>query len=103
MTAPDGKVLFTSDFRTNSDGWRLLGDGAEWNVQDGALRQTAEQEFIRALAGDKSWTDYTLELKARKLAGHEGFLILFHINDDEDRVLVEHRRLGKHPERRQSG
>lgn len=50
------------------------------------MQQTAQKEFIRALAGDMAWTDYTLELKARKLAGHEGFLILFHIGDDEDRV-----------------
>ena len=85
VTAPDSKVLFTSDFSKNSDGWKMLGDG-EWKVADGVLRQTAEKEFIRAIAGDKSWTDYTLELKARKLAGSEGFLVLFHINDDEDRV-----------------
>jgi len=86
VTAPDGNVLFTSDFSTNSDGWKLLGDGAEWKVQDGALRQTAEKEFIRAIAGDRSWIDYTLELKARKLDGREGFLVLFHINNDQDRV-----------------
>ncbi len=86
VTAPDGKVLFTSDFSQNSAGWKLLGDGADWSVQDGALRQTGEREFIRALAGDKSWTDYTLTLKARKISGREGFLILFHINDDDDRV-----------------
>jgi len=86
VTAPNGKVLFTSDFSQNADGWKLLGDGAHWRVADGALRQTAERPFIRALAGDKSWTDYTLELKARKLSGREGFLILFHIMDDEDRV-----------------
>jgi alpha-L-arabinofuranosidase len=86
VTAPDGTVLFTSDFSKNSDGWKLLGDGAQWSVQDGALRQGAEREFIRALAGDKSWTDYTLTLKARKLGGREGFLILFHIVGDEDRT-----------------
>lgn len=86
VTAPDGKVLFTSDFSKDSDGWKTLGDGAQWSVQDGVLRQTAEREFIRALAGDKSWTDYTLTLKARKLSGREGFIILFHINDDEDRI-----------------
>jgi len=84
VTAPDGKVLFTSDFSRNNDGWKLLGDG-QWKVQDGALRQTAEKEFVRALAGDKSWTDYTLELKARKISGQEGFMVLFHINEDEDR------------------
>jgi alpha-L-arabinofuranosidase len=86
VTAPDGKTLFTSDFSTNSDGWKLLGDGAQWSVQDGALRQSAEKEFIRAIAGDKSWTDYTLTLKARKISGREGFLILFHITGDEDRT-----------------
>lgn len=85
VTAPDGKVLFQSDFSKNSDGWKLLGDGAQWSVTNGVLRQTAEREFIRALAGDKSWTDYTLTLKARKLSGREGFLVLFHITDDEDR------------------
>lgn len=86
VTAPDGKILFASDFTKNSAGWKLLGEGAGWSVQDGGLRQTAEREFIRALAGDKSWTDYTLELKARKISGREGFLILFHVGDDEDRV-----------------
>jgi alpha-L-arabinofuranosidase len=50
------------------------------------LRQTAEKECIRALAGDKKWTDYTLTLKARKISGAEGFLILFRINGDEDRI-----------------
>jgi alpha-L-arabinofuranosidase len=85
VTGTDGRVLFASDFRTNAQGWKLLGDGANWSVSDGVLRQTAEREFIRAIAGDKSWGDYTIELKARKLGGQEGFLVLFHINDDEDR------------------
>jgi alpha-L-arabinofuranosidase len=85
VTSPDGKILLSSDFSANSDGWKKLGEG-NWSVQDGALRQTAEREFVRALAGDRSWTDYTLELKARKISGHEGFLILFHIADDEDRT-----------------
>jgi len=86
VTDPDGNVLFASDFSTNSDSWQLLGDGAQWSVQDHALRQTAEREFIRALIGDKSWTDYTLTLKARKISGREGFLVLFHIMGDEDRT-----------------
>jgi alpha-L-arabinofuranosidase len=86
VTAADGKVLFTSDFTSGTKGWKLLGDGAEWKAQDGALRQTAEKEFIRALAGDKSWTDYTLTLKARKISGAEGFLILFRIAGNEDRT-----------------
>jgi alpha-L-arabinofuranosidase len=85
VTAPDGKVLLASDFSNNSEGWKKLG-GGRWSVQDGALRQTGEREFVRALAGDRTWRDYTIELKARKISGREGFLILFHIGDDEDRV-----------------
>ena len=85
VTALDGKVLFTSDFSKDSAGWKTLGDGAKWSVQDGALRQTTEREFIRAIVGDKSWVDYTLTLKARKISGQEGFLVLFHIGEDEDR------------------
>ena len=86
VTAPDGKILFTSDFSSGTKGWKLLGDGAAWSATGGALRQTAEKEFIRALAGDKSWTDYTLTLKARKISGAEGFLILFRIGGNEDRT-----------------
>jgi alpha-L-arabinofuranosidase len=86
VTAPDGKVLFESDFTAGTKGWKLLGDGAEWKAQDGVLRQGAEKEFIRALAGKREWTDYTLTLKARKIAGAEGFLILFRINGTGDRT-----------------
>jgi len=86
VTTPDGKVLLASDFTKNADGWKLLGDGADWQVRDGALRQGAEKEFIRALAGDKSWTDYTITLKARKISGAEGFLIMFHIAKDDGRL-----------------
>ncbi len=84
VTDPDGKVLFAADFSPGTQGWKMLGDG-DWKVAEGALRQTAEKQFVRALAGDPHWTDYTLTLKARKLSGREGFLILFHIEGDEDR------------------
>ena len=86
VTGPDGQVLLASDFDHGTNGWTVLGNGANWGVQDGALRQTAEREFTRALAGKLDWTDYTLTLKARKISGSEGFLILFHIADGDDRT-----------------
>jgi alpha-L-arabinofuranosidase len=86
VIAPDGTVLFASDFSNDTKGWKLLGNGADWKVQDGALRQGAEKEFIRALAGQRDWTDYTLTLKARKISGAEGFMVLFRIGGDEDRT-----------------
>ena len=84
VTDPQGGVLFESDFSQGTDGWKLL-DG-NWSVQGGALRQSEEDTFIRALAGDPSWSEYTLSLKARKLSGSEGFLILFNIAGDYDRT-----------------
>ncbi len=86
VTGAQGEVLLQSDFGSGTAGWKLLGAGADWQAQDGALRQTAQKEFIRALAGKPEWTDYTLTLKARKLSGAEGFLILFRIRGDEDRT-----------------
>lgn len=61
------------------DGWDRFG--GEWSVADGVLRQTSEAENVRAFAGDEDWTDYTLELKARKLEGREGFLVSFASRD----------------------
>ncbi len=84
VTDPSGKILLKDDFATGVTNWKQLG--GKWTAEDGALKQTVEGEFIRALAGDRTWTDYTLELKARKLAGREGFLILFHIQGDDDRT-----------------
>lgn len=72
-------VLFQSDSAKGRRGWRT--DGGKWGVADGALRQTSEQGCCLALAGDPSWTDYTLTLKARKISGREGFLILVHRGD----------------------
>ena len=85
VTAPDGKLLFADDFAHGTERWKFLGEG-QWNVTDGALRQTAEHEFVRALAGDRNWTNYSLTLQARKISGAEGFLILFRIRGDEDRT-----------------
>jgi alpha-L-arabinofuranosidase len=76
VTAPDGKVLFESDFSKELGPWTTAG--GQWAPAEGALRQDADQENARALAGDPIWTDYDLTLRARKLSGEEGFLVLFH-------------------------
>ena len=57
----------------------------QWSAEDGVLKQTGNDEGAIALAGDPSWTDYTLSLKARKTGGREGFLILFRSADEKDR------------------
>jgi alpha-L-arabinofuranosidase len=76
-----GEMLFACDFADGTRGWRLLG-GGKWAAEGGVLRQTSEKENIRAVAGDRGWADYTYSLKARKLGGAEGFLILFGVQKD---------------------
>jgi alpha-L-arabinofuranosidase len=74
------KTLFSCDFADGIKGWRLLR--GDWKAQDGVLRQTSSADNVRAIAGDQSWTDYTYTLKARKLGGAEGFLILLNVRDE---------------------
>ncbi len=79
----DGRILFASDFSNGMGDWRT--SRGEWKVIDGALRQTSNQTDARALIGDPSWSDYTITLKARKLGGDEGFLILFGVPDSRSK------------------
>ncbi len=78
----DDKVLLAHDFANGRQGWNT--QGGNWQVKDGAFRQTADGNDRRAVAGDTSWTDYTYTLKARKISGDEGFLIMFQVQDRDN-------------------
>jgi len=88
--AQGDKVLYQSDFSKGIDGWRF-GHGT-WEAKGGSLVQTSLRDSLptaidcRAVVGDPSWTDYTLSLKARKIDGVEGFLILFDVQDSANYV-----------------
>lgn len=69
------RTLLASDFSKGLNGWKT--QRGQWQVVDGALRQSNGDPDARAWIGDPSWSDYTLTLKARKLGGNEGFLIIF--------------------------
>lgn len=79
-----GKTLLACDFADGTKGWRLLS--GEWKADGGVLRQNSLADNVRAVAGDKSWSDYTYSLKARKLGGAEGFLILFRVRNDHEKA-----------------
>ena len=78
----EGKTLFESNFASGTKGWKLRH--GDWKAQDGALRQNSADPDCRAVAGDAAWTDYTYSLKARKISGAEGFLIMFRVQNDGD-------------------
>ena len=76
----DGKMLYTSDFAKTTDGWQP--DNGRWSVVDGAYRQGRRGQGF-SYFGDENWSDYTLTLKARKLSGAEGFMVVFGRNSNE--------------------
>ncbi|MGA2060219.1 MAG: alpha-L-arabinofuranosidase C-terminal domain-containing protein [Thermoguttaceae bacterium] len=78
--AKGDKTLFADDFSSGSDSWKIIH--GQWQVEDGAFQQTSNESDCFATAGDPSWSDYTLTLKARKLGGNEGFLIIFNAQPD---------------------
>ncbi len=80
----EGKVVYASDFSAGAPGWIPIA--GEWKAQDDAFRQTAIGEKHAALLdlpALKNESDYTLRLKARRISGAEGFLILFRTRDAE--------------------
>jgi alpha-L-arabinofuranosidase len=76
------KVLLQSDFTSGTDNWRL-GTGT-WQADGGTLHQSGNLTDCRATAGDSAWTDYTYSLKAQKISGSEGFLVMFHVVDQSN-------------------
>jgi alpha-L-arabinofuranosidase len=70
----DGKVLYTSDFAGGATDWATEGGG--WQVDGGVYRQN-RRGYGLSYFGDPKWSDYSLTLKARKLSGREGFLVVF--------------------------
>lgn len=74
-----GETLLSANFAEGAN--PLNPVRGSWQTADGALRQTSTQQNCLALALNPSWSDYTLTLRARKLSGREGFLIIFGARD----------------------
>lgn len=70
----DGEVLYSTDFAQGAEGWRP--ESGRWVVEESAYRQRSRRNGL-SFIGDETWSDYTLTLKARKLSGNEGFLVVF--------------------------
>jgi len=73
-----GQTLLNSNFANGASEWS--GASHRWTVRDGAYQQTDPGASANTFAGDASWSNYTLSLKARKLGGAEGFWIIVRQN-----------------------
>ncbi|MFJ9177309.1 alpha-L-arabinofuranosidase C-terminal domain-containing protein [Streptomyces sp. NPDC102360] len=81
VTDADGKTLLSDDFSGDAAQWKGSGSGS-WSVQDGQYVQSdAAAENTLVTAGDPSWQNYDLHVKATKKSGKEGFLVAFGVKD----------------------
>ncbi|BDI32443.1 alpha-N-arabinofuranosidase [Capsulimonas corticalis] len=78
----DGRTIYQKDFTSGADDWKK--SGGSWSVEGDVLKETTEIENCRAVTGSPMWSDYSYSVKARKTAGAEGFLVMFHVKDDDN-------------------
>lgn len=72
------KLVYSDDF-TNLDGWATPGTG-HWETADGVLKQTDEHRTpAMLLLKTPELTVGRVTVKARRVAGQEGFEILFNV------------------------
>lgn len=71
----NGETLFTGDEIADLE--NVTKFHGNWSVENGVFKQSDRRGSGRVLFGDESWSNYTLTLKARKLSGREGFIVIF--------------------------
>ena len=79
VTAPEGHELFQTDLSKGLGNWST--HGGQWKVVDDFVKQSAGDANCWATVGNPNWSDYTVKVKARKVTGKEGFLLLFRVRD----------------------
>jgi alpha-L-arabinofuranosidase len=82
VTAPDGRKLTSGNLVNEPARWQF--PQGKWEMADGVVRPPGNAPQSWALAGDPAWTDYTVTLRARKLDGNEGFILLWHSADGDN-------------------
>ncbi|NOV03637.1 LamG-like jellyroll fold domain-containing protein [Paenibacillus planticolens] len=86
VTGADQTELFNNDFTNSSTLSQWNQFKGTWAITGGILKQTdasATDARVQLLQG-QNWSNYTLELKARKVSGAEGFLIGFGSKDSNN-------------------
>ncbi|GAB3973075.1 alpha-L-arabinofuranosidase C-terminal domain-containing protein [Streptomyces sparsus] len=82
VTDANGRTLLSDDFSAGDAQWTRAAGTGSWSVRDGAFVQSDEAaENTLVTAGDRSWQNYDLRVKATKTSGSEGFLVAFGVKD----------------------
>ncbi len=86
-----GKVVYETDFSDWADKWNPLR--GEWLVENGMAKQQKQPGDALAILNGFSFEDCTIELKARRDGGVQGFRILFGGKDDWNYFMAD---IGSH-------
>ena len=85
ITDPDGKVLFQDDFSGHGLSWS--GNSA-WKREDGHLvRKDVNASMPMTFCNVALGEDFDVRLKARKLDGKEGFIIVIDYDNGNKQTL----------------
>lgn len=84
----DAKVIRENGEIINLDFNNLLGKEGRWKVDDGVLKQTSVESPSRYIIDGFSGNQFTLQCKARKVGGNEGFFIYFGLSKDTQKGFV---------------
>lgn len=76
VTDPEGNMLLPADRASDRGAWDSTG--GEWQVENNLIKPADSDAETWTFIGNPNWTDYTIRLRARKLGGREGFIVLFH-------------------------
>jgi alpha-L-arabinofuranosidase len=79
LVTRDGETLLDETTLAAPENMTLFR--GNWQARDGVVRQTDQRDAARAHFGDPHWQDYTLSLKARKLAGRDGLGVIVRNSD----------------------
>jgi alpha-L-arabinofuranosidase len=78
--------VYRSDFINRAAEWDTAS--GKWTADSGIFQQTELEPFRIATLKNQTFSNYTLELKARKTKGSEGFIILFGSKDAKNRYSI---------------
>lgn len=82
LTVNDGALVQKDELNSLSDWW---SKGGAWNVSEGAMEQTSDAEgAINIRNTEIADGKYIYNVRARKVSGHEGFLIVFNYIDENN-------------------
>lgn len=78
-----GEELYSDDFESGSlSNYSKVNGG--WNIKDGKLDLDEIKDNCRIDTNSKEWSNYTVEVDAKKLGGNEGFLLGFGVKNTDN-------------------